>query len=108
MKMLSRIPLELIFWITALVLLALAKPELHGDEHHFTLCPLANMGIDWCPGCGIGRALTQLFHGNVAESIKLHWFGIPALLIIIYRIVVLIKLNVKRNKFLKYKEEGYV
>lgn len=108
MKMLSRIPLELIFWITALVLLGLAEPQLNGHEHHFTLCPLASMGIDWCPGCGIGRSLTQLLHGNIAESFKLHWFGIPALLIIIYRIVVLIKLNVKRRKFIKYKEEGYV
>jgi len=108
MKMLSRIPLELVFWITALVLLGFAKPEVHGHEHHFTLCPLANIGVDWCPGCGIGRALTQLLHGNIAESIKLHWFGIPALLIILYRIVILIKLSIKRNKVLKYKEEGYV
>ena len=106
MKMLSRIPFELIFWIAALVLLGLAEPQTHDHEHHFTLCPLANMGIEWCPGCGIGRAITQVLHGNLTESIKLQWFGIPALLIIVYRIVILIKLNIKRK--LKYKEEGYV
>jgi hypothetical protein len=110
MKMLSRIPLELIFWVTALVLLGIAEPEQHGHVHHFTLCPLANLGIDWCPGCGVGRAITQALHGNLAESFGQHWFGIPALLIILYRIVVLLKLSLKRNKVfkLKYKEKEYV
>lgn len=98
--------IELVFWITALLLLAVADPEIHGHEHHFTLCPLANMGFEWCPGCGIGRSITQLLHGNFAESFAHHWFGLPALLIILYRIVVLIKWN-KEIK-INYKEERYV
>lgn len=110
MKTLKRVPFELIFWIVALVLLAMADTHKHGAGPHFTLCPLANMGFDWCPGCGIGRSITQLFHGNYLESLKYHWFGLPALLIICWRIWVLIKMNFKNNKLLnlKYKEERYV
>lgn len=109
-KVWNRIPLELIFWITAVLLLAFAEPEVHGQQHHFTLCPLANMGLDWCPGCGIGRSITQFLRGNPVESIRQHWFGIPALMIIIYRIVTLIKLEIRNKKGFKinYKEEKNV
>lgn len=98
---------ELIFWVLALMALAIAAPEEYGHAHHFTLCPLANLGIDSCPGCGVGRSITQLLHGNLTESWKHHWFGIPALLIIVFRIVGLIKLNIKSFK-IKYKEKKYV
>lgn len=107
MKTLGHIPLELVFWVLALVMLATAAPVEPGHVHHFTLCPLANMGFDWCPGCGIGRSITQLFHGNVSASIAHHWFGIPALVIILCRIVALIKLRIT-NKIFKLKGKRYV
>ncbi|SMC69557.1 DUF2752 domain-containing protein [Pedobacter africanus] len=103
MKRIKRIPFELIFWTTALILLALAKPHVHVTEQHFTLCPLANMGFGWCPGCGIGRSITQLLHGNLAASFKYHWFGLPALMIICWRIVVLTRISLKNNKLLNLK-----
>lgn len=108
MNWVSRIPLELIFWLTALTLLATADPagHLHGD--HFTLCPLANLGLDWCPGCGLGRSVIQLFHGHVKESIQLHWFGIPAVLIIGYRTGILGRDELKRVINNKDKEKDYV
>lgn len=110
MKSLKDIPTELLFWTSALILLSTATPQLHGQEQHFTLCLLANMGLDWCPGCGIGRAITQLLHGNVAGSLAHHWFGIPALLIICWRIGVLMRINLIRKRLLKlkYKEKSYV
>lgn len=108
MKWLSRIPLELILWITAILLLAVADPADHIPENHFTLCPLANLGLSWCPGCGLGRALIQLLHGNVSESIHFHWLGIPALLIIAYRIFILGRCEIKRVINKKYKEKNYV
>lgn len=104
----KRLPVELIFWIAALLLLAFAEPQDHLHEHHFTLCPFANLGIKWCPGCGLGRAITQLFHGNLTESLKLHRLGIPAVLIIGYRIAVLIRNQIKLNLLLKNKENNYV
>lgn len=76
------IPLELIFWISALVLLATAKP----GGAHFTLCPLANLGVTSCPGCGLGRAITYLFHGDLQQSWKLHRFALPALFTLASRI----------------------
>jgi Protein of unknown function (DUF2752) len=82
MKTNKRQFLELVFWVSAIVLLATANPH----EHHFSLCPLANLGFDWCPGCGLGRSIIALFHGDIYASLKYHWFGIPALFIILYRI----------------------
>ncbi|WP_131538208.1 DUF2752 domain-containing protein [Pedobacter nototheniae] len=94
MKYIKSFPLELSFWIIALVLLATANSH----EHHFTLCPLANLGFEqWCPGCGLGRSISQIFHGEFSQSFKQHWFGFPALLIIFYRIYTLIK-NKKQFK----------
>jgi hypothetical protein len=78
---------ELIFWIAALVALAFSPP----GPQHFTLCPMANLGFSWCPGCGLGRSVASIFHGDLKASIHYHWFGIPALLILIHRIVTLSK-----------------
>jgi hypothetical protein len=76
--------LELIFWIAAMIALAAANPSA---ASHYTLCPFKLMGITWCPGCGIGHAISWLLHGNLANSWHAHWFGVPALGIIGYRIV---------------------
>ena len=90
------VPLELILWVSALILLGTARPALHHEEKHFTFCPLANMGLSWCPGCGLGRSVTHFLHGNVLESIRFHWLGIPAVLIIGYRIIVLVRYEMKK------------
>ncbi|MEQ7798298.1 DUF2752 domain-containing protein [Pedobacter sp. ASV1-7] len=110
MKILICLPFELLFWITALLLLGTADLHVHEGDQHFTLCPLSNMGISWCPGCGIGKSIGYLLQGNFQASLNEHWFGIPALLIILNRIMVLIKIKLNNRKVLnlKYKEEGYV
>jgi hypothetical protein len=95
MKRLTHIPLELLFWLTAIVALALSEPEVRGHIQHFTLCPLANLGIDWCWGCGLGRSITQILHGNISESLAHHWFGIPALVIIAFRMWRLVRLELR-------------
>ena len=101
MKYIKSFPIELLFWVLALVLLATANPH----EHHFTLCPLANLGFDWCPGCGLGRSITALFHGNVNASFAQHWLGIPAVLLIANRIYQLAKQLFNKEINLKYKED---
>jgi hypothetical protein len=78
---------ELIFWIAALVSLAFTNPA---GPAHFSLCPLKAMGVTWCPGCGLGHAISWLFRGNIRNSFHAHWLGIPALCIILYRIYTLI------------------
>jgi hypothetical protein len=81
---------ELIFWIAALISLALTDPD---GPVHFTLCPLKLLGISWCPGCGLGHAISFLFRGDIRDSFHAHWLGIPAVIIILHRIYVLGKMR---------------
>ena len=78
----QKFPLELIVWIGALMSLGLSDPA----DHHYTLCPLANLGFSWCPGCGLGRSITAILHLDLLGSIHSHWFGIPAFIILVNRI----------------------
>ncbi|WP_436830833.1 DUF2752 domain-containing protein [Parapedobacter sp. DT-150] len=81
----SALPIELLCWTTALVLLYFSNPH----SHHFTLCPLENMGLDWCPGCGLGRSIALFMHGEIPASFRMHWLGIPAFGVIAHRIYAL-------------------
>ena len=86
--------LELIIWISAMIVLMVSEP----GSDHFTLCPLANAGIDFCPGCGLGHACTHALHGNIIQSIRCHPFGILALIAIFGRIFSLIFIKIKDYK----------
>jgi hypothetical protein len=83
---------ELVFWIAALISLALTNPT---SQAHFSLCPLKLMGFTWCPGCGLGHAISFLFHGDLKGSFHAHWLGVPAVAIIMYRIYVLLKVRIR-------------
>ncbi|WP_325636490.1 DUF2752 domain-containing protein [Parapedobacter sp.] len=78
----SKLPIEWVCWVSALFLLYFSNPH----THHFSLCPLDNVGIAWCPGCGLGRSIALLMHGELQESIRMHRLGIPAFLVIVHRI----------------------
>jgi hypothetical protein len=82
---------ELVFWISALVALAISNPTA---QAHFTLCPLKLLGFTWCPGCGLGHSIAFLFHGDIKSSFHAHWLGIPALIILLYRIYQLGRMRV--------------
>ncbi|MFD0752091.1 DUF2752 domain-containing protein [Mucilaginibacter calamicampi] len=90
---------ELVFWIAALIALAVCDPA---QPSHFTLCPFKLLGITWCPGCGIGHAIAFLFHGDIAGSFNAHWLGLPALGIICWRIITL-SVNVIRPRKLAFQ-----
>ncbi|MDH5598454.1 MAG: DUF2752 domain-containing protein [Cyclobacteriaceae bacterium] len=81
---------ELSFWSISLIALWISYYQ---GSSHFTLCPLANIGLEICPGCGVGRSIGLLLHGEVRQSFFYHPLGIPALFILIYRIYRLFKLN---------------
>ncbi|AMR34436.1 hypothetical protein A0256_05195 [Mucilaginibacter sp. PAMC 26640] len=70
-----------------MVCLAFTNPANHS---HFSLCPLKQIGITWCPGCGLGHSIAYFFHGDISRSFQAHWLGIPAVFIILYRIYRLI------------------
>jgi hypothetical protein len=78
---------ELTFWIVALTCLAFTNPA---GESNFSLCPLKWMGITWCPGCGLGHAISYLFRGDIKSSFHAHWLGIPVLAVLLYRIYTLV------------------
>ena len=81
--------LEAFIWIAAIAALAFTSPV----EACYSLCPLHNLGIHWCPGCGLGHAISWLFRGEVMHSMEAHPLGIPALLILILRIVTVFRRN---------------
>lgn len=74
-----RFPWEAAFWVTALAALAIADPNA---DRHFSLCPLKSLGLNFCPGCNIGHAITFFLHGNVQQSWSTHWLGIPAVVVL--------------------------
>ena len=80
---------EALIWLSALIFLAFGDPH----QHHYTLCPLSNMGFEYCPGCGIGRAITLFFNGGFKASFLSHPLGMPAIAVIIARIYVIIRGN---------------
>jgi len=85
--MLRKLNIELIFWIGGLISLALTNPS----ESHFSLCPIKSLGFSFCPGCGLGHAISFLFHGQIQESFHHHPLGIFALGVILWRIFQLTK-----------------
>jgi hypothetical protein len=80
---------EAFIWLGALAFLAISDPICH----HYTLCPLDNLGFDYCPGCGLGRSIGYLFRLEIRESFLAHPLGIPAAILLVYRIVKVFKTN---------------
>jgi hypothetical protein len=85
----KKVPIELIFFSIALVFLFF----LDDKQHHISLCPLAAIGFNYCPGCGLGHAIHYLLHLKFQQSWNAHPLGVFAFLVIIYRIYGLILNN---------------
>jgi len=81
----KRIPYELYIWIFALIYLAIP-----GKHHEINLCLLKHFGL-WCPGCGLGRSISCILHGDIVGSFKYHYLGLFALIVIVLRIITLIR-----------------
>lgn len=81
--------LEALIWIAALTALALTDPA----ETCHSLCPLHNLGIGWCPGCGLGHAISWFFRGELLRSFEAHPLGIPAVAILLARIIAVFRKN---------------
>jgi hypothetical protein len=81
----KKLSLELFFWTAGLLCLALINPA----ADHFSLCVLKSLGFEHCPGCGLGAAISYLFHGEIAQSLASHPLGLFALITIAHRIITL-------------------
>jgi hypothetical protein len=89
---------ESMFWILALISLLL----LSGDISTGSICLWSMIGIDFCPGCGIGRSVGLLLRGDIHASLQAHWLGIPALLAISFRLIQLFNLISQNHKTLNH------
>jgi len=81
---------EAVVWILGLLFLILIHTP---GKTHLTICPLANLGIDFCPGCGLGNSISYLFRGEFVFSFHSHPLGIFAFVVITTRIISIIKDN---------------
>ncbi|MCH7740926.1 MAG: DUF2752 domain-containing protein [Chloroflexi bacterium] len=78
---------EALIWLAALIYLGLSDPT---SSTHISLFP-----PDWIlgiksPGFNLGHSISFLLHGDVAASILAHYFGIPAVIILIWRMASLV------------------
>jgi len=85
-------PIEAIIWIVGLGLLAIYNPV---DNQHMSFCFFAQLGIKFCPGCGLGRSVSLLLDGEIVRSFQVHPLGIFAFLTLTHRIYYLIKKYLK-------------
>ena len=86
--------LEGIIWIAGFVYLAFFS---NPGQSHFTICPLAHLGINYCPGCGLGNSISYIFRGEIINSISAHPLGLAAILVISFRIIELTLKNRRSN-----------
>jgi hypothetical protein len=77
---------EILLWAAALAAPVFIDPA----KPHFSFCLFKNIGIDFCPGCGLGRAIALFYRGDIAGSFLCHPLGIIAVIIISLRIISLI------------------
>lgn len=81
---------EAICWAAGIVLLALMDPV---GTHLFSLCPWRWVTDAACLGCGLGHSIAFLFRGEWNASWEAHPLGVPALLILGWRILSLLRLH---------------
>ncbi len=88
----QRIPWEAWIWTAGLVFLA-----LNDSSGSWSVCPLHNFGIDFCPGCGLGRSVSHLFHGEWAAAWSVHPLGYAAVPVLAVRSYTLFKKSLNNN-----------
>jgi hypothetical protein len=85
---LKTIPFELIFWVAGLLYLLLSPLAV---ELPMQLCLFRKIGLDFCPGCGLGESIGWLLRGEFGRSIETHILGPLAVAIIVHRVFQLAK-----------------
>jgi len=94
---------EAFIWITGLIILACINTD---GSAHFTVCPFNNLGIEFCPGCGLGRSVHYFLHIQIEQSLHTHPLGIFAFAVLVRRIIDLLKDSLTNQKtFFKTKTE---
>jgi len=84
----SRALLEAAMWAAGLIALACTDPA---QEGLLDLCVFRWIGLERCPGCGLGHAVAFLFRGELAASFQAHPLGGFAVAVLGTRIVTLVR-----------------
>lgn len=92
---------EAILWFLGLIYLATINPY---SSDHLTLCGFKLIGIDNCPGCGLGRSISLIFRGDIHSSFDMHPLGLFALILILSRIINLIYHFLKQQSTLEVED----
>jgi Protein of unknown function (DUF2752) len=87
-SILKNFPWEAVIWLGGLLAMAFYQPS---GQNHFTLCPFKNLGLDFCPGCGLGQSISYFLHGDLLRSLSTHPMGIFAVFVLSFRIIHLTK-----------------
>jgi hypothetical protein len=92
--------LEWFVFSLGLILLAVMSPDNAGTS----LCLFDWVGIDFCPGEGLGHSISYTFRGNINAALESHLAGPAAVIILILRIVFIWK-NMITTKLTEKKEK---
>lgn len=92
---------EASLWIVALLYLLVYNPF---QQSEFSFCILDNLGFEHCPGCGLGRSVSYLLHGEISASWEAHKLGMFALVTIIFRII---QISVKQLRLRQKKQAQF-
>ena len=84
---------EALFWFSGLLWLYFMPL---GHERSF--CLFKFLGFSSCPGCGLGHAIHYALNGDFVTSWHYHKLGLPALCILITRILNLLVKQIKDIK----------
>ncbi len=84
---------EAVLWLAGIGALGLMQPE---GKHLFSLCPWSWLGLSICPGCGLGHAISFLLHGQWQASWQAHPLGLPALVLLVWRSISLMRWHFSR------------
>ncbi len=84
----SYLDFEALFWICALLLLAVSDP--YSKVHYTLFLPSILFDIP-SPGYGLGHSISHFFHGNILLSFKTHPLGIITIIVLLGRSVSLLR-----------------
>ncbi len=76
--------LEAVVWTTALLVLAINDP---GTPDRVNLCLIDALGLPFCPGEGLGRAVGYLARGEWHQALSMHWASPLVVVVLIHRII---------------------
>lgn len=92
---------EAVMWLSGVAALALMSPE---GEHLFSFCPFSWMWERGCPGCGLGHGIAYLFRGEWQASWNAHPLALPALILLLWRSVQLLRRQYRYTKLITIKK----